>query len=67
MSFGIGILFFFAYLIKSVLEFNFQILHGAITFNLGPKNIWKDVLNEKLAYRIEKNFKKEMKELNYLS
>ena len=36
-------------------------------FNLGPKNIWKDVLNEKLTYRIEKNFKKEMKELNYLS
>ena len=36
-------------------------------FNLGPKNIWKNVLNEKLIYRIEKNFKKEMKELNYLS
>jgi len=36
-------------------------------FNLGPKNVWKDVLNEKLTYRIEKNFKKEMKELNYLS
>ena len=36
-------------------------------FNLGPKNIWKDVLNKKLIYRIEKNFKKEMKELNYLS
>ena len=31
LSFGIGILFFFAYLIKSVLEFNFHILHGAIT------------------------------------
>ena len=36
-------------------------------FNLGPKNIWKNVLNEKLIYRIEKNFKKEMEELNYLS
>ena len=36
-------------------------------FNLGPKNIWKNILNEKLTYRIEKNFKKEMKELNYLS
>ena len=36
-------------------------------FNLGPKNIWKNVLNEKLIYRIEKNFKKEMRELNYLS
>ena len=33
LSFGIGILFFLAYLIKSVLEFNSQILHGAIIFN----------------------------------
>ncbi len=37
LSFGIGILFFFAYLIKSFLEFNFHILHGAITFIFGPK------------------------------
>ena len=36
-------------------------------FNLGPKNIRIDVLNKILIYRIEKNFKKEMKELNYLS
>ena len=37
LSVGIGILFFFAYLIKSVLEFNFHILHGAIIFTFGPK------------------------------
>tara|TARA_B100000029_G_scaffold367364_1_gene360797 strand:- start:23 stop:859 length:837 start_codon:yes stop_codon:yes gene_type:complete len=35
-------------------------------FNLGPKNIWKNVVDEKLIYKIEKNFKNEMKELNYL-
>ena len=37
LSVGIGILFFFAYLIKSVLEFNFHILQGAIIFTLGSK------------------------------
>ena len=37
LSFGIEILCFFAYLIKSVLDFNFQILHGAITFMFAPK------------------------------
>ena len=36
-SFEIGILFFLAYLIKSVLELNFQILHGAITLIFGLK------------------------------
>ena len=35
-------------------------------FNLGPKNTWKNVVDEKLIYKIEKNFKNEMKELNYL-
>ena len=35
-------------------------------FNLGPKNTWKNIIDEKLIYKIEKNFKKEMKELNYL-
>ena len=35
-------------------------------FNLGPKNTWKNIADEKLIYKIEKNFKKEMKELNYL-
>ena len=35
-------------------------------FNLGPRNTWKNIVDEKLIYKIEKNFKKEMKELNYL-
>ena len=35
-------------------------------FNLGPKNKWKDVINEKLINLIEKNFNKEMKELRYI-
>ena len=35
-------------------------------FNLGPKNNWKDIVDEKLIYKIEKTFRKEMEELNYL-
>jgi len=35
-------------------------------FNLGPKNHWKNSLNEKLRKKIEDKFKKEMLELNYL-
>ena len=35
-------------------------------FNLGPKNNWKNVLNKNLIHSIEKNFKKEMKELRYI-
>ena len=34
---GTDILFFFAYLIRSDLEFNFQILQGATIFIFGPK------------------------------
>ena len=37
LSLGMGILFFFAYLIKSVLELSSHILHGAIIFIFGPK------------------------------
>ena len=37
LSFGIGILFFLAYLMRSVLDFKFQIRHGAITFIYGLK------------------------------
>ena len=36
-------------------------------FNLGPKSNWKNMVDEKLIHEIEKNFEKEMKELNYLS
>ena len=35
-------------------------------FNLGPKNNWKDVLNNNLIHSIEKNFNKEMKDLRYI-
>ena len=35
-------------------------------FNLGPKNDWKKLLDSKVRNKIEKAFKKEMKELNYL-
>ena len=35
-------------------------------FNLGPKNDWRKILDEKHRYKIENNFKKEMKELGYL-
>ncbi len=35
-------------------------------FNLGPKNDWKKMLDEKIRKKIEKAFKKEMVELGYL-
>ena len=35
-------------------------------FNLGSKNDWKNSLDGKIRFKIEKAFKKEMQELNYL-
>ena len=35
-------------------------------FNQGKSKQWSDVLNEKILYKIEKKFKKEMKELKYI-
>ena len=35
-------------------------------FNLGPKNDWKKILDDKNVKRIEENFQKEMTELGYL-
>ena len=35
-------------------------------FNLGPKNNWRQLLDEKNKNKIEKNFEKEMLELGYL-
>ena len=35
-------------------------------FNLGPKNDWKNLLDDNTKKKIEKTFEKEMKELNYL-
>ena len=35
-------------------------------FNLGKKNDWKRFLDNKIRKKVEENFEKEMKELNYL-
>ena len=35
-------------------------------FNLGPKNDWKKILDNKNKKKIETSFKKEMSELGYL-
>ena len=35
-------------------------------FNMGPKNNWEDYLDKNIKDEIENNFRKEMKELNYL-
>ena len=35
-------------------------------FNLGPKNKWEDLLEGRVKDQIEKIFKEEMKELNYI-
>ena len=35
-------------------------------FYMGPKNNWRNLLDEKISRKIEKEFKKEMLELNYL-
>ena len=37
-----------------------------VFFNLGPKNDWRNILDEKNREIIEKNFQKEMLELGYL-
>jgi len=37
-----------------------------VFFNLGPNNDWKKILDKKNIEKIEKHFKDEMKELNYL-
>ena len=39
---------------------------GTIFFNKGETNQWQKELNDKILYKIEKKFKKEMKELNYI-
>ena len=35
-------------------------------FKLGKKNDFRKLLNERIKYSLEKEFKKEMKELGYL-
>ena len=35
-------------------------------FNLGSKNIWRNILNDEIRRKIEQSFENEMKELGYL-
>ena len=35
-------------------------------FNLGPKNNWKNLLETEISEKIEEEFEREMKELNYI-
>ena len=35
-------------------------------FNLGPENNWRKILDSKVSDEIQRNFKKEMKQLDYL-
>jgi len=37
-----------------------------VFFNLGPKNDWRVILDEKNREKIEESFKEEMQELGYL-
>jgi len=45
---------------------NFQTGKKIPFFNLGPKNDWKQLLDNKIRKKIEEAFKKEMVELGYL-
>ena len=47
-------------------KINYQTGEKIPFFNLGPKNDWKNSLDGKIRLKIEKAFKKEMQELNYL-
>ena len=38
----------------------------SLLFNLGYKNDWRQLLDKKIREKVEQNFKKDMKELNYL-
>ena len=35
-------------------------------FNLGPKNDWRNILDESISDEINKRFESEMKELGYI-
>ena len=45
---------------------NFHKENKNLFFNLGPDNKWEKILNKEIKDKIEMNFIKEMKELNYL-
>lgn len=52
--------------LEKKLGFSDNLKSGATFFNKGTTNQWQDELNDKIIYKIEKKFKKEMKELNYI-
>ena len=52
--------------LEKKLGFSDNIKSGATFFNKGTTNQWQSELNGKIIYKIEKKFKKEMKELNYI-
>ena len=52
--------------LEKKLGFDENIKPGAFFFNKGTTKQWQDELNDKILYKIEKKFKKEMKELNYI-
>ena len=52
--------------LEKKLGFSDNIKSGATFFNKGTTNQWQDELSNKIIYKIEKKFKKEMKELNYI-
>ena len=52
--------------LEKKLGFSDNIKSGATFFNKGTTNQWQGELNDKIIYKIEKKFKKEMKELNYI-
>ena len=52
--------------LEKKLGFSDNIKSGATFFTKGTTNQWQDELNDKIIYKIEKKFKKEMKELNYI-
>ena len=56
---------------EDILDFNEQVIDKETGktkkfFHLGPKNNWKNLLNEKIKKDIENEFEQEMKELGYL-
>ena len=52
--------------LEKKLGFDENIKSDAFFFNKGTTKQWEDELNDKILYKIEKKFKKEMKELNYI-
>jgi len=52
--------------LEKKIGFGDNIKSGEFFFNKGTTKQWQGKLNDKILYKIEKKFKKEMKELNYI-